>query len=211
MKKIPTLFVRDETNRALVVNLVTPGCCWVIAGEGIPTRKFDGTCCMVRDGKLYKRYEYTCRGKDRAGGWLLPKSVPAGYESASEFDPLTGKQFGWVPVGDGPEDKWHREAWQDSFEMMISGGVGHNCGLPDGTYELLGPKVQGNPEGFQCHSLVAHGSSLQRNGIVELPGCPRDFDGLKAYLAEHDIEGIVWHHPDGRMCKVKKRDFGFKR
>ena len=23
-----------------------------------------------------------------------------------------------------------------------------------------------------------------------------------------DIEGIVWHHPDGRMAKIKRRDFG---
>jgi hypothetical protein len=25
-----------------------------------------------------------------------------------------------------------------------------------------------------------------------------------------DIEGIVWHHPDGRMVKIKKKDFGYK-
>jgi hypothetical protein len=26
-----------------------------------------------------------------------------------------------------------------------------------------------------------------------------------------NIEGIVWHHPDGRMAKLKLRDFGVKR
>ena len=30
--------------------------------------------------------------------------------------------------------------------------------------------------------------------------------------AEHfDIEGIVFHHPDGRMCKIRKSDFGIRR
>ena len=44
-----------------------------------------------------------------------------------------------------------------------------------------------------------------------LTDCPTDFDGLKLYLEHRDIEGIVWHHPDGRMVKIKKRDFGFRR
>jgi hypothetical protein len=34
---------------------------------------------------------------------------------------------------------------------------------------------------------------------------------LKAYLAYKDIEGIVWHHSDGRMVKIKGKDFGLKR
>lgn len=30
-------------------------------GEGTGTRKLDGTCCMVRDGRLYKRpWELVC-------------------------------------------------------------------------------------------------------------------------------------------------------
>jgi hypothetical protein len=52
--------------------------------------------------------------------------------------------------------------------------------------------------------LIKHGSEL-------LPDCPRDFGGIKDYLRDKDIEGIVFHHPDGRMVKIKKKDFGFKR
>jgi hypothetical protein len=29
--------------------------------------------------------------------------------------------------------------------------------------------------------------------------------------AGQDMEGIVFHHPDGRKAKIKKRDFGQKR
>jgi hypothetical protein len=30
---------------------------------------------------------------------------------------------------------------------------------------------------------------------------------LAKYLAEFEGEGIVWHHPDGRMAKLKRKDF----
>ena len=63
--------------------------------------------------------------------------------------------------------------------------------FPDGTYELCGPKLQGNPEGFAEHTLVRHGT--------EVVDPPRTWDGLRDFLASYDGEGIVFHHPDGRM------------
>jgi hypothetical protein len=52
------MFERDwNGDRSRVVNQVHPGCEWVLAGEGVATRKLDGTCCLIRDGKLYKRRE----------------------------------------------------------------------------------------------------------------------------------------------------------
>src|SRR4051812_45544033 len=102
MRKIPTLFVRDwEGDRSRVLPTVTPGCEWVLAGEGVATRKLDGTCCLVRDGSLYKRQEYR-----------LLVLAPADFE-AVDYDPETGKRVGWRPVGEGPEDRWHREAFAD--------------------------------------------------------------------------------------------------
>ena len=98
----------------------------------------------------------------------------------------------WIAVGDGPEDRWSREAFATS------------TALPDGTYELCGPKVQGNPEGVPAHCLVTHGGEV-------LPDFPRTFDGMRDALRSGEIEGVVFHHPDGRMAKVKGKDFGFKR
>jgi hypothetical protein len=139
---------------------------------------------MVRDGKLYKRY-------DAKQG----KTPPPNFEPAMEVaDPVTGHFPGWLPVGDGPEDRWHREAWDAEMQQAA----------PDGTYELVGTKLQGNPEGFSTHQLILH-------GLVQAPNAPRDFQGLREYLAANDIEGIVWHHPDGRMVKIKGKDFGLKR
>lgn len=178
MKKIISLFQRNYDGDRLVRDEVTPGAEWVLQGEGVATRKYDGTCCMVRDGKLYKRYDAK-RGK----------KPPEGFEPAQDPDPKTGHWPGWLPVGDGPEDEWHREAmgW-----------------YPDGTYELCGPKINGNPEGFYSHWLLNHGD-------CEYPHCPRTFTELKQWFLDWNIEGIVWHHPDGRMVKIKKKDFGLKR
>lgn len=178
MKKIPSLFARDwEGDKNNVTPIVTPGCEWVIEGEGTATRKWDGTCCMVRDGELFKRREIK-----------VGKRVPVGFEPC-EQDDVTGKVMGWVPVGTGPEDAIHR----DTF-------AAHGNNMPDGTYELVGPKVNGNPERFMEHWLEAHGD-------VILDGAPRTFDELSKWFAARNIEGIVWHHPDGRMVKIKAKDF----
>ena len=179
MNKIPTIFVRDMSKQpALVTPEWVKGCEWVRDGEGIATHKYDGTSCLVRDGKLYKRREL--RPGDK---------TPPDFESAGT-DENTGKTVGWVPVGDGPDDKYHREA----FDGLHA----------DGTYELLGPKIQGNKELRPAHTL-------QRHAMAQAyPDAPRDFDGLKAWLASHNIEGLVWHHPDGRMAKIKRRDFGLR-
>jgi len=179
MKKIISLFQRNYDGDHLVREEIVVGAEWVLRGEGIATRKFDGTCCLVRDGKLFKRYELK-RGK-------IP---PEGFEPAGEVDSITGNSPGWLPVSERPDDRYHREAF--------------SVDLPNGTYELCGPKVQGNPEGILYHTLVPH-------GIETLPECPRSFDEIRAYLISHNIEGIVWHHLDGRMVKIKGRDFGIKR
>lgn len=183
MKKIPTMFERDwNGDKSRVIDKPHPDCTWVFAGEGVATRKYDGTSCLIRDGKLYKRREIK-------SGQLAPPN----FEVATS-DEETGKTVGWVPVGDGPDDRWHREA----FESAV--------GYGNGTYELLGPKIQGNVEGRSAHVLQPH--SMART----YTDAPRDYAGLLAFFEAHsNIEGLVFHHPDGRMAKIKLRDFGIRR
>jgi hypothetical protein len=58
MKKIPTLFLRDENDRAHVTSTPNPECAWVFEGEGVATRKYDGTCVMRdEDGDWWARRE----------------------------------------------------------------------------------------------------------------------------------------------------------
>jgi hypothetical protein len=207
VQKIPSLFKRNYEGNRLIYNEVTDGCEWVQQGFGTPTRKWDGTCCLVREGKLYKRYDA------KAG-----RTPPDGFIPAQrEPDPVTGHYPGWLLVGNGPDDKCYRAIelidldGQQPLLLTKFSGTDHLCAfvnngwivVHDGTYELCGPKINGNPEGFNSYVLIRHGKE-------ELFAVPRDFDGLREYLADHDIEGIVWHYGD-RMAKVKAKDFGIKR
>lgn len=181
MKKIPTLFERDPENRRFVLPVVTPGCEWVLEGEGRATRKYDGTCTM-----LDEHGEWWARREIKPGG-----AEPVGYVAVF-FDENTGKTMGWEPLESTGWVKSHREAIESVAVPPTE----------PGTYELIGPKVNGNPEGATSHVLVPHGK-------LDLPATPRDFEGLRALFTSDQwhAEGIVWWHPDGRMAKLKARDF----
>lgn len=180
MKKIISLFQRNYAGDRLVRDEVTLGAEWVIRGEGWPSCKLDGTCCMVRAGKFYKRYDAK-----------LGRIPPPTFEPAQDPDPITKHWPGWIPVDGKPEDHMHREAFSN-FKNI------------DGTYELVGPKINGNPEGVAFPCLVRHGIPMN----VDVP---RTFEGLRKFFIGRDIEGVVWHHPDGPMVKIKKKDFGLSR
>ncbi len=186
MQKIISLFKRNYDGNRQVFPEVVPGAEWVLQGEGYATRKYDGTCCMIKDGILFKRYEVK-KGK----------TAPEDFTDAGPVDPNTGKQQGWRPVGVGPEDKYHRLAFFGTEE--------------DGTYELLGPKIQGNPEGRKIPELIKHGCTMLPRMFVVNNSTEQQFNEIFEFLKLMDIEGIVWHHKDGRMVKIKKKDFGLKR
>lgn len=187
MQKIISLFMRDYVGERLIYDEYVEGTEWVVNGEGIATEKFDGTSCLLQDGFLYKRY-------DAKGG----KPTPKGFIPAQEApDPVTGHYPGWVLVDfDLPENKWHKQGYLWLYDNFDEDDVA------DGTYELVGLKVQGNPYNLSGHELWKHTSKW-------LFKVPCDFEGLKEYLTENKMEGIVWHHPvDKRMVKVKAKDFG---
>lgn len=176
MKKIPTLFLRDPDNPARVIDEPHPDCGWVFAGEGVATVKWDGTACMFDGDIWWKRREVK-----------VGKPTPEDFYVVGEAN---GKQQGWVPADvDDPADKWLWEAVDVAPDRA------------PGTFELVGPKVQGNP-----HRLTAH--LLWRHGDMHVMEGPVSFDSIRDRLAGLDGEGIVWHHADGRMAKVKRRDFG---
>ena len=180
MQKIISLFRRDYEGTRLIYDEVVHGAEWVQAGEGVATVKWDGTCCMVKDGVLYRRYDAK-QGKQPPQGWV----------EAQPADPITGHWPGWVACQrNNPADRWHFE------------GIDATSGGLEGTYELCGPKVQGNPYDFATHRLILHGDNT-------LDDVPTDFAGLRTYFESNPAyEGIVWHHPDGRMVKAKRKDFG---
>jgi hypothetical protein len=188
MKKISTLFKKDPQDLGKVINEVNPENQWVFDGGGIPTRKYDGTATAIINGELYKRYDVK-KGRQ----------VPDGAIPCQEADAITGHHPHWVRCSqDKPEDKYHFEG----YNLLAELGK-----VEDGTYELVGEKVQGNPEKINGHYLVKHGEKVL-HGLIN----PMTFENLRDYLESVDIEGIVFHHKsDGRMCKLRKSDFGIQR
>lgn len=181
MKKIPTLFERIYENHKVVgiTDKVTPGMEWVLQGEGVATLKIDGSCCAIIDGVFYKRY-------DAKNG----KKPPCNAIPCCEPDIVTGHHPHWVPVDyENPADKWFYNAYFNTTWRV------------DGTYEAVGPHFQGNPYKLKDDILIPHGTKTLK---VE-----RTFEGIKEYLAQHNIEGIVFWKDGEPKCKIKRSDFGF--
>ncbi|MFB7918834.1 DUF5565 family protein [Streptomyces sp. NPDC056061] len=185
MQKIPTLFVRDfEARPAHVLPETAADCAWVLAGEGRATRKYDGTCVML----------------DPSGEWWARREVKPGRTPPPNYvvvstDDTTGKTIGWEPIGQSSFAKYHDEALR----------TGAPADGTMGTFELIGPKINGNPERVESHRLVAHADAADISMPAEIT-----FESIRERalaLAAEGCEGIVWHHPDGRMAKIKGRDF----
>ncbi len=182
MQKIETIFDRGDNFR--VVRKIREGTEWVFAGEGVATEKLDGTNIRitVASGKITnveKRRNPT--REEKALG------QEPGYIDAHESDPADKHIFRAVNGTDVSQ-------------------------LNDGNYscEAVGPKIQGNPLG-----LLTPTCYLFTVAPVIILNVPRTFDGLREffkafdshYSPNHKAEGIVFHHPDGRMAKIKAKDF----
>lgn len=190
MQKIPTLFLRNPDDRRHVLRDLNPECEWVMDGFGIATRKYDGTC-VTYDGTAW-----WARREVKPG-----KTPPPDYRPLST-DATTGKTVGWEPIEQSAFAKYHAEAVRDAEDAEYPEGY-HPGPWPVGTYELIGPKINGNPEGAESHELVAHEYAERVDPNLDC----RSYDEIRAFLAERSWEGLVYHGPDGLMAKIKKRDF----
>lgn len=189
MKKIPTLFEREfkDHNVIKIIPKVHPGMEWVLEVEGIATVKYDGSCCAIIDGEYYKRYD--CK---------KGKVPPEGFIPCCKPDSITGHWPGWVKVDEkNPADKWFVMAYE--MTVMLEN---YGMKLSDGTYEAVGRCFQNNPYNFTSNKLIKHGKE-----IVEVE---RTFEGIKKYLFEHRIEGLVFWKDGSPQCKIKRSDFGFE-
>ena len=124
MKKIPTLFKRIYHNASHLTTTdeLSPGLEWVLEGRGVATVKYDGTCCAVKSGRFYRRYDAK-KGK-------VP---PAGAIPCCAPDQVTGHWPHWLECDfTNTADNWHLAA------LYNAGGFN----LKDGTYEAIGPHFQ---------------------------------------------------------------------
>jgi len=185
MEKIPTLFERDDKFK--VIDSLRVGCEWVMRGEGAATEKLDGTNVRltIRNGHLVRVEKRRNPNKKQKA-----KGIKDGwYVDASK---------------DLPEDKWIIEAAEATNIDEWTDGE-HPC-------EALGPKIQGNSLGLIDHCCVPFNIWVPIYADVG-----RSYSALRDMLQSLDsiyspgnpAEGIVFHHPDGRRAKIKRKDFSY--
>lgn len=191
MKKIPTLFERIYDTNGKIIDIkdtVKPGFEWVLSGYGLATVKIDGSCCAIINGVFYKRYDAK-KGKIPPAG-----AIPC----TPDPDPITGHWPHWVRVGVADNaDKWLIRAYQNRFPY----GVTSRRGIR--TYEAIGKHFNGNPYHLNDDILTPHGCKI-------IADCPRSYEGIKEYLKNNYIEGIVFWKDNEPQCKIKRSDFGYK-
>ena len=186
IKKMPALFVIDRQAHMATTEL-NPSASWIFEEPAKATLKKDGTSITVtEDGTVYARRSVK-KGK----------KAPPGFISA-EVDSYTGHAFGLEPVEQSGFNKMYAEA-------------ANGKKLAPGTYELCGPKINGNPENLDTPELIAHGSDVATE-IPDMRTMPREeaYEKLKAIFTnyqERGIEGVVWWGSDGKRAKLRVKDF----
>lgn len=144
MKKMKTLSKRQFENNNITKcsNEVEPECQWVLDGEGWATEKLDGTCCLMQDRKIYRRYDYK-------EGRILPEGAIPCQDAP---DPITGHFPHWLLCTENDNNcKYYIEAFKKQPN------------LENGTYELIGKHINANPYHLDTDTLVKHGNHILEN------------------------------------------------
>lgn len=102
-----------------------------------------------------------------------------------------------------PETADYAEA---DYGAVTKKGIPEAAAIADGIYEAIGPTIRGNPERMDIHRLVSIYPRIDDFLVIHHEP-KRTYRDIMGYLATNDIEGIVYHHRDGRMAKIKTRDF----
>ena len=186
MKKMFHLF---ETEDYIYTPKIRAGSEWVENGEGVITEKLDGTSVRltVRLGKIVRveRRRNPTREEKRPGIVIDPW-----YMDARTDDPQA----------------------KHILDAALNTDV---TALPDGEYtaEAIGPFIQGNPLGLGYKVCVPHVLAPRYADSLRTYDSLRDkcIDGVYSlYSPGHIAEGFVFHHPDGRMVKLRFSTFSAK-
>lgn len=202
MKKIPSVFQRLERSSLVNTANVTPECAWVFLHNEhlLLTIKRDGTPV---------RWINEC--------WLQRRTLKSKLDPGMEgiVKPLDFSPCQPYPGYDDESKQWEWPGWvplETQFKALVDEAVGNRGRMKaeeDGqTFELCGPKVNGNPEGLTIHHLYTHGGEP----ILFNPSSarPHSAEELVAVVTAIQNEGLVIYEGCGqmRMAKVKRRDFG---
>lgn len=186
MRKILTIFDRNwKTDRKINTKLIVD----FDFENAIATEKLDGTNIRVT-----VRNGIVVRSEKRRNPSKIQKQkgiVDPWYVDIDEYS---------------SHDKWMVDAVKNTDFSSV----------PDGEWsaEAIGKNIQGNPLNLENNQIFIFSLPSWRDKI-QLHDAPHSFLELKDYfntkksIIGNDclMEGIVWHHPNGRMVKIKRKDF----
>ncbi len=186
MRKISTIFERNwETDRKVNSQLIVD----FDFANAIATEKLDGTNIRVT-----VRNGIVVRSEKRRNPSKLQKQ-------------------------NGIVDPWYVDIDEQSSENKWMVAAIKNTdfsGVPDGEWpaEAIGKNIQGNPLNLEGHQVFIFSLPSWRDRI-QLSDAPYTYAELREYLNTKQssignnclMEGVVWHHPDGSMVKIKRKDF----
>jgi len=182
MSTIPTLFVPAAYGGQWRYSpTLRPGLEWV-AKHGMAQRRYDGIS-MRYTGGCWMQWQAWPGGYGPApSGWLVERDAPRGE-----------KAYGWAPIQPGTTvARWVVEAVGDARLARI------------GTYELCGPGIHFNPEGFARPRLIYHGDAEVLDGV------PTDLEALGRWFARRwgTCSGVIWKHRGNlrQFAKVNPAD-----
>lgn len=189
MKKIPLLFKIEYNPEPNVLDQYNDGVDELFIQNCIPYILLDGSSFLVKDGKLYKRYDNK-KLKKIEDDWIFC------YRDDKH-------NIYWVPVSsNNVSDKYHCLIDVSKYK--------------DGTYELINRNISGFIETEKPLFLSHTDKRMQwyLDDYKEKMVNPRRFK----YFIENVFndypfyKGIVFHSTiDDRMFKIRLKDFGIKR
>lgn len=183
--KLESPFIRKEINGDYIVTPeINPNCQWVFDDENIICQeKLDGTntSIIIENGKLVRV-----------------------FNRENDIDIWS----------DNPVILAVRESYKRGY-----------CNFTDGQYfgEAIGERIQGNPYKITGNIWLPFDTYFVKHLTYKSWGkYPKDFNTISKwmkddlmplfYMSKHKgetgfVEGIVFHHPDGRMAKLRRDMF----
>jgi len=191
MPKLESPFVRAENDKGeyVVTPQVAEGMDWVFTDDGVlATEKLHGTnvSIVIENGMI-------------ASVWNRTERLP-----------------------------FFNKGKQHIIQGVIEAYSRGYCDLPDGQWfgELIGEKVNGNPYGITGHLWLPFDKYCKTHLAYKSWGkYPKDFGAISDWFKglqplycwklrgqseqPQFVEGVVFHHPDGRMAKLRKDMFSW--
>lgn len=126
-----------------------------------------------------------------------------GCNWVSSGDARAYRRYDGLPVliKEGEIYAWDDGSWRITKDKRYTNSF-YNI-HDDGIYFLCGPGINGNKERIESYTLIP----LEQEEIF----INADYDSIKKYISDSEIDGIIWKRNNADMCCVRAKDMGISR